>query len=203
MSTTLSGNHDEIIFGAHVDSVPWSPGANDNASGVAAVLELLRYYRKHPARQTLTFAIFGAEEGRYGKGKLISGYGRAGSKHYAGQLSAERARRIRLMVNLDQVAGGPGLRVGDMSDQGHEPVRIALRLARELGLLLTQTTFQGKSDYRYFRDRGIPVLSFDCGHDPLTHKAGDVPAKLGYDKMQSIMRVVAAYVRELGDQGGH
>jgi hypothetical protein len=203
ISTTLVGNRDEIIIGAHVDSVPWSPGANDNASGVGAVLELLRYYRHHPVQQTLTFVIFGAEEGRYAKGKLIKGHGRAGSKHYAGQLSAERAKRIRIMVNLDQVAGGPGLRVGDMSEQGHEPVKVCLKLGRELGLPLTRTTFGGKSDYRFFHDRGIPVVSFDCGDDPLTHKAGDVPGKLQYGRMASIMQVVVAYARELRDQGGH
>jgi hypothetical protein len=194
VSTTLVGCGDEIVIGAHVDSVPWGPGANDNASGAAAVLELARYYRKHPPKQTITFALFGAEEGRYAKGKLIAGWGRRGSKHYVSKLSADRVKQMRLMINLDQVAGGPGLRVGDMSEKGHEPVKIALRLAKELGIPLTQTTFQGKSDYRFFHDRGIPIMSFDCGHDPLTHKAGDTPGKLRYGKMEQIMRVVVAYI---------
>jgi len=193
----LPGRADEIVIGAHADSVPWSPGANDNASGVAAVLELARTFREHPAGPTLTFIVFGAEEGQYVKGKVVTGTGRAGSRHYVRGLTDEQRGRLKLMVNLDQVAGGPGLRVGDMSDAGRPPARQCLDLARALDVPLTFITFAGKSDYRPFHDRGIPVASFDCGHDPLTHKSGDTPGKLQYEKMESILRVVVEYIARL------
>jgi len=54
---------DEIIaLSAHYDSVPMGPGAYDDMSGVAIVLEACRYFANHPPRRTMEFLLFGAEE---------------------------------------------------------------------------------------------------------------------------------------------
>ncbi len=51
-----------IVIGAHIDTVAVSPGGNDNASGVAVVLELARDLRDADIVATVQFVVFGAEE---------------------------------------------------------------------------------------------------------------------------------------------
>lgn len=56
-------NPEEIIaLTAHYDSVPEGPGAYDNLSGAAIIFEICRYFAQHPAKRTLEFTFFGAEE---------------------------------------------------------------------------------------------------------------------------------------------
>lgn len=52
------------VIGAHLDTVPQSPGAEDNASGVAVTLELARMLREQPAALPVRIILFGAEEPR-------------------------------------------------------------------------------------------------------------------------------------------
>mgnify|MGYP006194540295 CR=1 FL=1 len=90
-----------IVLGAHLDTVAVAPGAEDNASGVAVLLELARLARAAPTRWPVTFVAFGAEEPR----------GPADDQHHFGSL--RRAARVgdeplRAMVSLDRVgAAGP------------------------------------------------------------------------------------------------
>jgi Zn-dependent M28 family amino/carboxypeptidase len=80
-----------VILGAHYDTVPGSPGADDNASGIAVLLEVARNIQKISLGSTLKLIAFGLEE-----------YGYVGSLHYA-----ERARRggeeIHGMISLEMV----------------------------------------------------------------------------------------------------
>jgi hypothetical protein len=81
-----------IVIGAHYDSVRGSPGANDNASGVAALLELARMLHAQPVAREVRFVAFVNEEPPY----FYSGA--MGSLHYARQAAARgdriQARRI-------------------------------------------------------------------------------------------------------------
>ena len=60
--TGNSRNSDVILIGAHYDSVLGSPGANDNGSGVAALLELSRLFKEIPPEISLRFVAFVNEE---------------------------------------------------------------------------------------------------------------------------------------------
>ncbi len=59
---SLGGSEEILIVGAHYDSVPGSPGANDNATGVAALLELLARNRDRRFPRTVRFVAFTNEE---------------------------------------------------------------------------------------------------------------------------------------------
>lgn len=85
-----------ILIGAHYDSVRGSPGANDNASGVAALLELSRAMAQAKLRRTVRFVAFVNEEPPFFYGDEM------GSAVYA---KAARARGddIRLMVSLEML----------------------------------------------------------------------------------------------------
>lgn len=91
----LASKKDEIlILGAHYDSVEGSPGANDNASGVALLLELSRSLAASKFERTIRFAAFANEEAPY------FGTSAMGSQVYARQ-AAERKEKILLMLSLE------------------------------------------------------------------------------------------------------
>lgn len=54
--------HEVLVVGAHFDAVPMGPGADDNATGTAAALELARILRDFPTRRTIRIAFFNLEE---------------------------------------------------------------------------------------------------------------------------------------------
>jgi hypothetical protein len=86
-----------LIVGAHYDSFEDSPGANDNATGTAAVLELARLLKKWQPRQTrLRFVLFVNEEPPYFRTADM------GSWRYAERLS-ERGERVRGMISLETI----------------------------------------------------------------------------------------------------
>lgn len=80
-----------IILGAHYDTVPGSPGADDNASGVAALLELARAFSANPCRYPLRLIAFDMEE-----------YGMIGSSAYAEEMK-QQTQPIRLMISLEML----------------------------------------------------------------------------------------------------
>ena len=99
LEITLQGTSrpDEILLlGAHYDTVQGSPGANDNASGVAALLELSRMLRDAKPSRSIRFVAFANEEHPFFYG------GGMGSGVYS---KAARARNdnIRLMISLEML----------------------------------------------------------------------------------------------------
>lgn len=87
---------DIIIVGAHYDSAPGAPGANDNGSGVAAVIELARLFAADKPARTLRFVAFVNEEPPFYRSEAM------GSRHYA-RRSKERREDIRAMFSLETI----------------------------------------------------------------------------------------------------
>ncbi|MGV7228633.1 MAG: M28 family peptidase [Nitrospirales bacterium] len=88
---------DEIVLiGAHYDSVKGSPGANDNATGVAAMLALARAFSQTPASRTLRFVAFTNEEPPFFRSRHM------GSRVYA-KRSRQRTENIILMLSLETI----------------------------------------------------------------------------------------------------
>jgi len=85
-----------VIMGAHYDTVPGSPGADDNASAVAGVLELARLNREIPNRKTLVFSAFVNEEAP------CFGSPNMGSMVYAKHLK-EQGIPVEVMVSLEMI----------------------------------------------------------------------------------------------------
>ncbi len=88
--------NESVIIGAHYDSVSGSPGANDNGSGVAVLLELARMLRGHKPTRTLRLVAFVNEEPPFFQTE------RMGSFVYAHQ-AAERGERIAAMISIETV----------------------------------------------------------------------------------------------------
>jgi Zn-dependent M28 family amino/carboxypeptidase len=80
-----------VLVGAHYDAVPGTTGADDNASGVAVLLELARYFAQGPGPYPMRFVAFDLEE---------MGYAQCGSAQYARDLGKEP---LRLMLSLEML----------------------------------------------------------------------------------------------------
>lgn len=94
---SAASNEYRIIIGAHYDSVLGSEGAQDNASGVAALLEIARQLASYNLQLPVdvVFIAFGGEEAG-----LIGSYG------YVGSMTSADVQRTLMMINLDSIAGG-------------------------------------------------------------------------------------------------
>jgi aminopeptidase YwaD len=165
----LQGTHfpDEIVvIGGHYDSPPDVPGASDNASGIAMVMELARVYSKIGSKRTMRFVAWDAEEGGY-----------VGSHHYVKDLFdrdekqrqnstfiAERTptdlSKHFLYINFDVI----GTYLGHNSCYVLGPLEIKNSihtLSSELGIEQdVKYGFYG-SDHEMFALAGIPAVSFD------------------------------------------
>ncbi|MBF2074778.1 MAG: M20/M25/M40 family metallo-hydrolase [Synechococcales cyanobacterium C42_A2020_086] len=80
-----------ILIGAHYDTVPGSPGADDNATGVAMLLELAQTLTATPARHPVRLVAFDLEE-----------FGLVGSRAYAAALRQQN-QKLRLMLSLEML----------------------------------------------------------------------------------------------------
>jgi Zn-dependent M28 family amino/carboxypeptidase len=85
-----------IVLGAHYDTVPDTPGADDNASGVAGLLELARLLKDYPAKRPVKFVAFANEEPPYFYTAQM------GSRQYTKMLRQQKAR-VLLMFSLEML----------------------------------------------------------------------------------------------------
>jgi len=85
-----------VIVGAHYDSVLGAPGANDNGSGVAAVIELARLFRGSSPARTLRFVLFVNEEPPFDRTEAM------GSRQYA-RRSKQRGEKVVAMFSLETI----------------------------------------------------------------------------------------------------
>ena len=85
-------NLDPMLIGAHYDGPIQSPGADDNASGVAALLELSRHWKDNPPKRPVWMVAFDQEE-----------WGLLGSKALSKELKT-KGQKLKLMVSLEMLA---------------------------------------------------------------------------------------------------
>ena len=138
---------DVIVYTAHYDSVVFSPGMFDNASGSATILEILRYFAKNPPLRTLKFIFCGSEE----RGLL-------GSKAYVAAHENE-LENYRLCVNVDMT--GPLLGFDCVRVTGEDSLCHALDfIKKEIGYATDIKQDIYSSDSIPFADKGIPGVNF-------------------------------------------
>jgi hypothetical protein len=158
-------------------------GANDNASGTAAVLELAAAFawrRVRPLRSVLFLAVSGEEEGLWG------------STYFATYPPIPLANVVAAM-NIDMIGRNApdviyvaGL---DRSTLGNQAGAIALAHA-ELGLRLSPIALSSNSDHWPFAQRGVPVLMFYNGSHADYHRPTDTVDKIDADLATRTVRLV-------------
>lgn len=159
VAETRSGDPSTVVMaGAHMDSVQYGPGINDNGSGVAALLEAAVQAAGEPVANKLRFVFWTAEE-----------YLMVGSGHYTSQLSTAERERIVLYLNFDMLASpnfvrfvldGDGSATGGASagPAGSSVVEnVFTEYFAEAGLPTAESVLDGGSDYQPFIGIDIPV----------------------------------------------
>jgi hypothetical protein len=217
----LRGDTPQILLvGAHYDSVLGAPGANDNGSGVAALLALARRFAGKPARQTLRFVAFVNEEPPYFQTPQM------GSFVYAKRCQ-ERGDQIAAMISLETIgyfSEAPGSQsyplpgigafypttgnfigfVGNVHSR--DLVRRVVALFRQHAKIPSQgAAFPAFvpgvawSDHWSFWQHGYPaIMVTDTApfRYPHYHSATDTPDKLDYDRFALVVSGVEKVIEE-------
>jgi len=210
-----------VVVGAHYDTVAGTPGANDNGSGVAAVLEIARMLADTAPARTVRFVAFANEEPPFFYGEEM------GSNVYAGR-SRERGEEIKAMLALETI----GFYTDEAASQrypfpfglfypdtgnfvgfvGNLSSRSLVR--RALGTFRATTAFPSEgvaapgwmagvhwSDHWSFWQAGYPaIMVTDTAlyRYPHYHAATDTPDRLDYDSFARVTAGLAKVVAELG-----
>ena len=158
------------LVGAHLDTVAVAPGAEDNASGVAVVLELARLAAAEEPTLPTVFVAFGAEE-PVGSGDALHHFG---SRHYVATMSRPERRGLRAMASFDRVGVGAVVPVctGPLSPDAVQ--RAVLRTARRIDVPAASCE-NTASDHWSFEQAGYPVVRFGSTPYAAYHSARDLP----------------------------
>lgn len=154
-----------IYVGGHYDSVAIAPGANDNASGTATVIEIARVLASDGQLEDVCFIAFGAEEvGLIGSGQFVSA------------LSMADRGTILGLLNFDVVGAGSRWLLGGSPAL----TEIAGLQATRLGLTFVEGDLPSgtSSDHASFIAAGIPALIISRLGDSRIHSAADRPESL-------------------------
>ena len=193
-----------VVVSAHLDHLPPAsdgrihPGANDNASGAAALLEIAGAVASRPPRRSVLFALFGAEEG-----------GWMGSRYFLARCPVA-INRIVADVNMDMIGR---TEKGLEDSRAQYAVDSALikpaftRLIEEINaktvgwpIKFVHPLNMGDADHCSFKELRIPSVNFYTGRIPDTHKPTDTPDKVDYEKAAQIARLVYEIAVELGNR---
>ncbi len=190
-----------MVVSAHYDHLGvregvMYPGADDNASGVAAMLALAAYFKQHPPQHTVVFAAFDAEE-----------LGHHGARHFVNALPFPRGQ-LAFNLNLDMVsrndsneiwASGlhhyPALKPHVAGAASRSTVQVKLGHDKPMLLAGNVEDWTGMSDHDQFHKAGVPYLYFGVADHADYHGPGDTADKINpvfFSNVVSLLIDVAA-----------
>ncbi|MCP4345919.1 MAG: M28 family peptidase [Desulfobacterales bacterium] len=211
-----------VIIGAHYDSVTGSPGADDNASGVAALLEIARLIAGKNLSRTVRFVAFANEEPPFFKTEQM------GSWVYAAR-SDRKGEKITAMISLESLGfylDEPGTQkypfpfslfypdtgnfIGFVSNISSRKL-----LRQTISSFRRHTQFPSEgltapgwitgvdwSDHWSFWEHGYPAIMITDTvpfRNIYYHTINDTPDKLEYDRMVRVVSGIARIVTEIAD----
>lgn len=196
-----------VVIGAHYDHLGYGEygnslyrgepgihnGADDNASGTAAVVELARYFKNNGIKENnnYLFLNFSGEE-----------LGLIGSKYWLEHATIDTSK-INFMVNMDMIGRYDPDKGMEISGLGTSPEAFNfIRAISYDGLKFKQgESGTGPTDHASFYYANIPVLNFFTGTHEDYHKPSDDADKINYTAEASIIQLIESIVIQLDDNG--
>jgi len=186
-----------ILLGAHLDHIGIKDvegdqifnGANDNATGSTAVLQIARYLAQHQWKQNIVVALFADEE-----------KGLKGAYHLAERMKNEKVE-LAYMVNFEMI--GSTLTTGEnqvyitgykLSNMANEMNAISENFIQFLPQAKEYNLFKRSDNYAFYQAFDVPaqtLSSFDFKNYDFYHKAGDEAEKLDVKNMNQIIGTAA------------
>lgn len=198
--------HEYVVFSAHMDHLGVEPGArgdsiyngaDDDATGVAGVLELAQAFARadRPPRRSVVFVTFSGEE----KGLL-------GSRWYAEHPLFGLDRTVAVF-NMDMIGRNWRDSVAAVGKELSTLGRTAEEAARDnpgLGLTVVEDQWPGenlfsRSDHYHFARRGVPALFFFSGLHEDYHRPSDEIDEIDFEKTARIVRLIYETGRAVAD----
>ncbi len=197
-----------IVIGAHFDhlglgnqgsSLDANPqnkihnGADDNASGVAGVIELARYFQMNKIKESTNFLFIcfsGEELGLYG------------SKYFTENPTIDLTK-VNYMINMDMIGRlDPQSKSLAVSGTGTSAVweNLLKKLSSEKLMIKTDSAGVGPSDHTSFYLKNIPVLHFFTGSHSDYHKPSDDAEKINFEGEKEILELITRLIENLDKQ---
>ena len=181
-----------LVVGAHLDTVPQAPGAEDNASGIGVLLATAKAIEDRRTRLPVVLIAFGAEEPR---GPTDDDH-HYGSRAYVASLMPAERRAVRGMLSLDRVGVGSVVAIGAAEGQPSELIGAAERadvpVAPESG--------QRSSDHWSFVRAGLPGLRVGGMPYAEYHSPADRPEVVTPAQLRRTGQLVLAWLAPVTDR---
>lgn len=191
----IGAHYDHLGLGENGSSLDANPqgkihnGADDNASGVAGVLELARYFSKNKVKESSNFVFIcfsGEELGLYG------------SKYFTENPTLDFSK-VNYMINMDMIGRlNPTTRSISVSGSGTSPVwENTIKSIPTTLKVSTDSSGIGPSDHSSFYLKNIPALHFFTGSHSDYHKPTDDWEKINYTGEKEVLELIIAVVEKL------
>ncbi len=189
----FSSDANIIVIGAHVDSVPQAPGANDNASGCGVILEAARILKNAKIDKNVIFVFFGAEEGT-ANFSIANAFG---SRYFVRKLKPEIVKKIIGMMSVDMAGSGKNFYIGNMQ-RGNAWFSAWMQFqGLQLGYPVFSFNAGVGSDHSAFEMLGIPVAYLEWYKDTNYHTSEDTVDKLQIQNLEITGQVIIASILNL------
>ena len=196
-----------LIIGAHLDHVGsqarlvsdsserahkiYFPGANDNASGSAALLQIAREFSRtnQKTKRSVVFVFFASEE-----------QGLNGSRFFSENMKFLK-EKVKAMINLDCVGYGDSIQIG-----GGESAQALWNIAKQIdnendNLLVTRTWKGGGADAEPFYEKGIQTLYFVTTNSyKHLHMLSDKPETLNQNLFEALTKLAFKTALQISNQ---
>ena len=179
-----------LIVGGHLDTVVGSPGGNDNASGVAVILEAARTLAGSRLARSVRLIAFGAEEIQPG------GEHHIGSAAFVASLGPARRSAIRAMASVDMIGLERPLIVGTLDAGSNRAARSLAHAARRADVAVVRRVVGDVSDHGPFALAGIPAALLWTGFEPNHHEPTDVAGNVDIAALRNAGRLLLAWIRD-------
>lgn len=187
-------NHDSCyVFTAHYDHLGnlgrkvYYPGANDNASGTAAIITLAKHYAQHQPEYDMFFVAFSGEDANL-----------RGSTYFA-EHPIVPLSQIRYLFNIDMIGDDNPALYCEVSDAGmpQYPTFETVNVERHLFEKLNRGELAANSDHYPFAVRGVPCIFLENKEGsafPHYHTPADNMSTIRFDSYEPLFRLVCGFI---------